>query len=104
AGFRHQAAADRQHLLLAARQRTGALRASLGQTREDREYASAVLLAALAAAAVGAEIEVFADRHVREDTPALGHVDQALPDDRGRTRALDRSVSEADGALPGAGH
>src|SRR6185437_9082463 len=32
----HQAAADRQHLLLAARQRLGALRAALAQAREQR--------------------------------------------------------------------
>ena len=39
----HQSAADRQHLLLAARQRAGALALPLGEPREDREHAAAVV-------------------------------------------------------------
>ena len=35
---RHQRAADRQHLLLAARQKAGCLFLSLGKTRKEVEY------------------------------------------------------------------
>ena len=38
----HQAAADREHLLLAAGQRSGALALPFGKPREDREHAVAV--------------------------------------------------------------
>ena len=72
--LRHQSAPDRQHLLLAAGQRAGALRAALGKPRENREHPVAVLLAVGAAAAIGAEIEVLAHRHVGKDAAAFRHV------------------------------
>ena len=83
-GFGHQAAADGEHLLLAARQRAGALRTALAQAREDRKHALAVLRAARAGAPVAAEIEILAHREIGEDAPALRHMDKSARDDRGR--------------------
>ena len=59
-GLGHQAAPDREHLLLAAGQRAGALALPFGEPREDREHPAAVGFAPRAGAAVGAEIEIFA--------------------------------------------
>ena len=89
----HQAAPDRQHLLLAAGQRAGALAPAARQAAgRSRTRGSRLCRAARAAAAIGAEIEVFAHRHVGEDAPALRHMDQAARDDRRRALALDRRV------------
>ena len=44
----HQAAADGEHLLLAAGERAGALALPFGEAREDREHALAILRAARA--------------------------------------------------------
>src|SRR5215470_14382967 len=87
-GLGHQSASDRQHLLFAAGQRAGVLRLSFRQPREDREYPPSVVVAALTATAIGAEIEIFANRHVREDAPALWHVDEAACHHRRRRLAL----------------
>src|SRR5262249_21493951 len=57
-GFGHQAASNRQHLLLAARQAAGSLRLSLGKARKNAEYPLAILPPAAARAAVGPEIEI----------------------------------------------
>src|SRR5262249_4434776 len=76
----------------------------LGKARENAEHALAVLRAARPCAAVAAEIEVLADAHVRENAPALRHVDQALRDDLGGARALDPFLRGADRAAPGAHH
>ena len=46
----HQAAGDRQHLLLAARQRAGELPAPLGEAREQGEHARRALARAPARA------------------------------------------------------
>ena len=74
----HQAAPDGQHLLLAARQRAGALRhaarAGAGRCANTRSQIAARLRPA---AAIAAEIEIFAHAHVREDAAAFRHMDQA---------------------------
>ena len=60
---RHQRPADRQHLLLAARQRAGALLGALLQHREVPEHRLEVLRHAVGVAArVGAHAQVLAHR------------------------------------------
>src|SRR5215467_984228 len=100
----HQPAADRQHLLLAARERAGALRPPLGEPRKDRKYPLAVALPPYAAPPVAAEIEIFLDRQVGKDTAPLGHVDEPARNDRRWLLALDGAICEADGAVCGAQH
>ena len=92
----HHAAPDRQHLLLAARQRAGRLRHALAQPREGREDALEIAGAVGPGAAIAAELEVFPDIHVREDLAALRHVDQPGRDDRGGRRAGERPAVEAE--------
>ena len=60
--FGHQRAADREHLLLSAGERAGALRGPLLQPRKYGEDALHVPRAVLAAAAIAAELEVLAHR------------------------------------------
>jgi hypothetical protein len=67
---------DRQHLLLAARQRIGALRTAFVETRKYREHALAVLRAASSSTAVTTEIEVVAHRQIGKDPPAFRHVNE----------------------------
>ena len=70
---RHERARDREHLLLAARERAGALLAALAQAREQLEHALAVRCDPGAVLAqVGAELEVLLDREVREDLRPSG--------------------------------
>ena len=101
-GLGHQAAPDGEHLLLAARQRAGALALPFGKPREDREHPVAVVRAPCAAAPIGAEVEIFAHRHVRErcgGLPARGSGPA-----RRSPAACSRSIAalvEADGAAPG---
>ena len=97
-GLGHQTAADGEHLLLAARQRAGALRAALEKAREDGEHARAVLRAARGGAAVAAEIEILAHRQVGEHPPPFRHLDEPARDDCRRLLVLDRFAVEADRA------
>ena len=52
-----------------------ALGLTLGEARKDREDALAVLRAMRPGAAVGAEVEILADRHIGENAAALRHMD-----------------------------
>src|SRR5258706_15342032 len=88
------------YLLFAAGQCAGALSPSFCQPREGREYAMSVVVAVLTATAIGTEIEILENRHVREDASALWHVDKAACDDRGRLLALDRGIAKSDRAGP----
>ena len=76
---RHQRAAHRDHLLLAARERSGQLLAPLVDAREELEDALEVLRRA-AGAQVGAHLQVLEHRHRREETAVLGHDRHALLD------------------------
>src|SRR5579883_507436 len=94
----HHAAADCQHLLLAARQRAGVLRPALLQAGEDGDDVVEVLLPAGAATAVAAELEVLANRQVGEDAPAFRDLDEARLDDAGRAGTGDIDTVEVDPA------
>src|SRR3989344_5358480 len=78
-GVGHERAADRQHLLLAAREQTGVLRSALledGKVGIDRLHVARH--AVTIAARVGAHEQVVAHREQREHLAPLGHVHQAL--------------------------
>ncbi len=76
--IRHEAAPDRQHLLLAARERAGLLAAPLGKAREQRQnLVEALRVGARGALRIGAQLEIFLDRHGGEELPSLGHEDEA---------------------------
>src|SRR6185503_14626363 len=70
------------------------------QARKNAEHTLAVFRAASARPAIAAEVEIFAHRHVGEDAAAFGDVDQALRDDRGWARPLNRRALEPDRAAP----
>src|SRR5207302_10778054 len=100
----HQSSADRQHLLLATRERTGALRAPLGEAGKDRKDPRAVSFPPDAAAPVAAEIEILLDGQIGKDASRLGHVDEPARDDRRWLLALDGLAGEADGSARRAQH
>ena len=74
---RHQRAAERQHLLLAARQRARGLPPTLGEAREHREDALEIRRALGAGPRVAAEQQVVDDRQRAERLAALGHLGDA---------------------------
>src|SRR5262249_37896387 len=77
-GRAHQATRDREHLLLAARERSGRLARTFAQDREHRQHALAILLTQAARARQQrAHIEVFGNAERREYLPALGHLPNA---------------------------
>jgi hypothetical protein len=74
----HQAAADRQHLLLAARKRAGRLAQALLQARKHRQHTVAVLVAVrLRARQHRAHVEVFGDSQCGKHLAALRHLPDA---------------------------
>ncbi len=78
----HQRAADREHLLLAARELLAAVAEPLGQAREGREHAvERPARARPSAPAARRHHEVLAHREVREDAAAFRHVADAEPRD-----------------------
>ena len=91
---RHQRPADRQHLLLAAGEGAGALRAALGEAGEERLDAS---LGPAAGAGGGGEVLLDAER--REAAAALGDEADAEPGDAVDGEAAGRLAGEADRAL-----
>src|SRR5947208_4548696 len=77
---RHERAADRAHLLLAAGERARELRLPVGQRREERQdVVEGPLALGARAPRVGAEQQVLGDAHEREEPPALGHLASAKP-------------------------
>jgi len=81
AGAGHQGAGDRQHLLLAARKRSGHLPGALLQARKEREAALHVLRDALdVAPQEGAELQVLGDGQVGKDAAALRRVAEPARD------------------------
>src|SRR6266851_8910621 len=84
AGPRHQRAADRQHLLLAAGERAGVLTCALAQSREQRVDPFDVLVDLARrrlAADERAHRQVLPHRHPAEDPARLGYERDAAPDD-----------------------
>ncbi len=117
-GPRHQPARDRQHLLLAARQRSGLLRATLFEAREHHiDFGQLRGEPLLGAGRTGAHLEILLDAHVAEHLAASARdpvefavaaapqrydADKRAREGRTRTRtALDSraSVSGSDGGL-----
>ncbi len=75
---RHQGPADREHLLLASRERASRLFLPLFQPREDLKDLLEIRRESIfVAPGVGSHLQVLADREVREDRPALRHQNQA---------------------------
>src|SRR5262249_34482222 len=94
----HEPAADGQHLLLAARERPGALAASFAQAREQRVDAFRVP-AATVEAALG-DHEVFLDAERGKYAPTLGHETHPAAHrlegrNRGNIHALEQHLSSA---------
>ena len=84
AGFVSKCPADREHLLLAARELRAAVPLALREARE--EVVHAVDRPALPSAAIADHAQVLVDGERREEPPALGHVpDPELRDPVGRT-------------------
>src|SRR5262249_16669286 len=71
--LRHHGATEHQHLLLTPAQRSGVLRATLGETREHVEYLAdhAADLETVVAALERAELEIFPYREKWEDVAAF---------------------------------
>src|SRR6516164_10856342 len=80
-GFAHHAAGERQHLLLAARERAGMLRRALGEPRKpgigpvDEPTDASDIIAIFEAA----HFEVLAHAQIREDAAAFGNERDAAP-------------------------
>src|SRR2546425_11600121 len=90
-GPRHERAADRHHLLLAARDVAGADQASLRQPGKVAIHEREVLLRRVAVLPrVAAGEEVLLHGQVLEDVPALHYLDDSSRDDLGRVLPMDR--------------
>jgi hypothetical protein len=100
ARLQHQRARDRQHLLLAARQRAGLLLDALLEPREIAE--DAVALGgdhALVPVGVGRDAQILVDRQRGEGAAALGHVSDPEPHDLLGRHADQVLAGEADAAF-----
>ncbi len=96
---RHERAADRQHLLLAARERAGDLGDALVEPGEQREDALEIARDhRRVAARVGAHHEVLAHAQAIEDAAALGHVCDAALDHHVRRHARERLIVQRERA------
>ena len=80
-GPAHQCPRNRQHLLLAARQRTAALPLPLLQDREQPEDAGEVLVEAGGVGGSRPDLQVFEHGHAREDSPSFRHLGDPAPHD-----------------------
>jgi len=92
-GVGHECPADREHLLLAAREQGRILPAALEQNREEFEYVlqSAFLPGLVLGVGEAAEVQVLLHAQALEDAPTLGSLDQAHAHDvvgRGRGDVL----------------
>ena len=80
AGSQQQRARDREHLLLASRERAGLLAPALREPRKIPEDPLEIRLDRVAILAdVGAEPKVLLDGQIGERAPAVGHVRDAQP-------------------------
>ena len=99
-GPQHERARHREHLLLAARERAGLLRAPLLEAREVAVHALQVRLhGVLVLARVGAEAQVLLGGQVDEGAAAVGHMGDAQAHDVLGGAAVDALAGEADLAL-----
>ena len=94
----HQCAGDRQHLLLAARQRTGLLVPARGKDGKIAVHALDVRVRP-AGAGVAAEAQVFFDREGHEGSAPFRHVGDSEPGDLFRRAPRELLPGEADFAL-----
>ena len=96
----HQRAADRQHLLLAARQRAGLLvEARLQDGKVLVDHLAVALDRRLVGARVGGNAQVLVDAEVGEGAAAFRYVADAAAHDLLRRHADDRAAVELDRAL-----
>src|SRR5262245_31141114 len=94
---RHERSRDRQHLLLAARERAGGLALPLGQDGKVLRQARDVAPDLVAVAAdVGSHHEVLVYGHVWEHAAALGAVGDASRQDVRRIEGMDLAARERD--------
>jgi len=101
ARVRHQCAADREHLLLAARQQSGALGVALAQDREELVDAGAGARAGgLVARRQAARAQVLLDCQMAEDPASLGDLDDARAGDVRGLGPDQRAAGEGDRSLP----
>jgi hypothetical protein len=78
----HQRARDRDHLLLAARQRASRCVEARGKHREElADPRQRTRPLAPGGRDEAAELEIFANRHSREQPPALGYNGDAMGDE-----------------------
>ncbi|MGY3367647.1 hypothetical protein ACVWZL_004772 [Bradyrhizobium sp. GM2.4] len=92
---RHQRAADREHLLLAAGKITSQSGALL-QAREIVEDHVEIGANLAVPASEGAELEIFQRGHVGDDAPALHHLEDAAANDLVGIDAVDALAPEQD--------
>ena len=98
----HQRPGDGQHLLLAARHRAAPLVDPLLEAREQDEHPFEVLVEIGELVDRRAHLQVFVDRHAREDAPALGRLGDRQPGDLVGRQPRDVAPVEGDGSLAGA--
>ena len=91
----HHGAADRQHLLLAAREIAGEA-VALAQAREVGVDEVDIAVDFLVATRIGADLEVFEHGHVGDDAPALHDLEDAAAHDLFGILVGDRLSVEGD--------
>src|SRR6185437_5607532 len=77
----HQRARDRQHLLLAARERARLLASALPESREIAVDALEILRDLLVATGIGAEAQILLDAEADEGPAPVRHMADAEADD-----------------------
>src|SRR4029079_1694772 len=98
----HQRAADRQHLLLATRQRAAALVQTLSQAWEQLEYARQVLAKMRRVGDRSAHLQILHHRHTRKDAAAFRGLRDLQLGEFVRRQACDVAAFEQDMAFAGA--
>ena len=98
-GIRHQRAADRQHLLLAAGHVACDLVAPFEQAREQREHFFAPLARLRCGLGVAAHLQVFVDGQRRKHAAAFRHLHDAAPYQFIGREMMHFLVAEADRAV-----
>ena len=96
----HQRARDRQHLLLAARQRAAALRRAFLEAREHREDAFEILVEMREVVDRRAHLQILEHGHAREDAPSFRRLRDRQPRDLMRRQVGDVAPVEDDRAAP----
>src|SRR6185436_1473920 len=96
----HEPAADRAHLLLAARQGAGELPLALAQPRKELEDALERLVPPAPVRRAATELEVVAHRHGRKELAPLRHVRDSPRDDLARAETVEPCALELDATGP----